>query len=88
MSKSREGRPPRVQRGTGWLKRGLGFDGRRVFHSIRKTVVTLLENAGVQEGVAADIVGHKKQTITFGLYSEGNKASVMAEAIERIEYPL
>jgi hypothetical protein len=42
-----------------------------VFHSISKTVVTLLENAGVSENVAADIVGHEKPRITYGLYSGG-----------------
>ena len=49
----------------------MGFDDRHVFHSIRKTVVTILEDKGVSENVVADIVGHEKNTITFGLYSGG-----------------
>ena len=38
-------------------------------------------------GVAADIVGHEKQTITFGLYSGGNQLEVKREAIEKVKYP-
>lgn len=42
-----------------------------MFHSIRKTVITMLENAGVSENVAADIVGHEKPRIAYGPYSGG-----------------
>lgn len=72
----------------GHLKRSLGFGPEYVFHSIRKTVATLLENAGVPEGVTADIMGHEKQTITYGLYSGGNTFEVMRDAIEKLAYPI
>ena len=42
-----------------------------VFSPIRKTVVTVLGNLGVLENLAADIVGHEKPRITYGLYSGG-----------------
>ncbi|WP_342071448.1 tyrosine-type recombinase/integrase [Yoonia algicola] len=71
----------------GTLKRGLGFGTDRVFHSIRKTVATQLENAGVPEGVAADILGHEKQTMTYGLYSGGTTLQRKMEAIEELSYP-
>ena len=70
------------------MKERLGFGDEHVFHSIRKTVTTLLENAGVPESVAADIVGHEKQTITYGLYSGGTSLPRMREAIELLEYPI
>jgi len=70
----------------GRLKKVLGHSKTHVFHSIRKTFTTALENAGVTENVAADIVGHKKQTMTYGLYSGGNTLDVKREAIERINY--
>ena len=44
----------------GRLKGSMGFGDNQVFHSIRKTLVTLLENAGVSENLAADIVGHER----------------------------
>jgi len=71
----------------GRLKKSLGFPDKKVFHSIRKTLVTLLENAGISENLAADIVGHEKPRITYGLYSGGATLAVMKEALERVAYP-
>jgi integrase len=71
----------------GRLRRAAGHGPELVFHSLRKTVSTLLENAGVAEGVAADILGHEKKTLTYGLYSTGSSMQVKREAIERIVYP-
>lgn len=71
----------------GRLKTALGFTEQHVFHSIRKTVATLLENAGVPENVAADIIGHDKPTMTYGLYSGGASLEVKREALEKISYP-
>lgn len=70
----------------GRLKKSLGFPDKKVFHSIRKTLVTLLENAGISENLAADIVGHEKPRITYGLYSGGATLVVKKEAIERVAY--
>jgi integrase len=53
----------------------MGFGDEKVFHSIRKTVSTLFEQAEVLEGVAADILGHEKQAMTYGLYSGGSSRS-------------
>jgi integrase len=71
----------------GRLKASLGFDVQHVFHSIRKTFVTLLENAGVSENLAADIVGHEKPRITYGLYSGGATLAEKAPAVELVRYP-
>lgn len=70
----------------GKLKTAEGFGPKQVFHSIRKTVVTILENAEVPEGIVADIVGHEKQTITYGLYSGGSSLARKAEAISCLRY--
>ena len=70
----------------GRLKTAEEYDSQHVFHSIRKTLVTMLENKGVGENVAADIVGHEKPRITYGLYSGGTTLEVMLEAIDRISY--
>jgi site-specific recombinase XerD len=51
------------------LKSRLGFGEEHNFHSIRRTVTHMLETAECPEGVAKDIIGHKKLDITFGLYS-------------------
>jgi hypothetical protein len=69
------------------MKEKLGFTTRQYgFHSIRKTFTTLLENAGVGENITADIIGHEKPRITYGLYSGGSTLETMREAIEKIRY--
>ena len=57
-------RSPAIGKRFGRLKTALGFGPKHVFHSIRSTVATLLENAGVPENVSADIIGHDKDTMT------------------------
>ena len=71
----------------GRLKESMGFSRGHVFHSIRKTVATLLEQAGAAEGVAADILGHEKKTLSYGLYSSGSSMAQKLEAISRVRYP-
>lgn len=70
----------------GRLKQKLGFGDEHVFHSIRKTVITMFENLGVSEGLSADIVGHEKNTMTYGLYSAGHSVVNKAGAINQLEY--
>ena len=68
------------------VKTALGFGSEYDFHSIRRTVSTLLEQGDVVEGVAADILGHNKTTMTYGLYSRGSSVEQMTKAIEAIDY--
>lgn len=72
----------------GRLKKELGFGPQYVFHSIRKTVATELENAGVPEGVSSDILGHEKKTMTYGLYSGGSGLKLKQDALEKLDYPI
>jgi integrase len=70
----------------GYLKKKMGFDDHHVFHCFRNTVITKLENAGISEGITADIVGHEKKTITYGLYSGGTSTKNKFEAVKKIKY--
>ena len=71
----------------GRAKKKLGFDERYVFHSIRKTVATLLEQADVAENVCCDIVGHEKSaTLSYGLYSGGTSLEQKRNAVDKIDY--
>ena len=70
----------------GRLKQKLGFGDEHVFHSIRKTVITIFENLGISEGLSADIVGHEKNTMTYGLYSAGHSVANKAGAIDQLEF--
>ena len=47
----------------------VGHGATKTFHSIRRTVVHPLEGAGVPENLTADIAGHNKTTMSYGLYS-------------------
>ena len=70
----------------GRAKTKLGFGRDKVFHSIRKTVATQLEGAGVPENITADILGHEKQTITYGIYSGGTTLEQKTQAILQLSY--
>lgn len=71
----------------GHLKTSMGFGRSHVFHSTRNTLATVMERAGVPEGVAADIVGHAKKTLTYGLYSSGSAQKQKLKAISMVVYP-
>jgi hypothetical protein len=45
-----------------------------------------MENLECPEHVVADIVGHTKQTITYGLYSGGTRLDVMRKWIDKLEF--
>lgn len=71
----------------GHLKESRGFGPSHVFHSTRNTLSTMMERAGVPEGIAADIVGHDKKTMTYGLYSSGTASAQKLDAISRVIFP-
>lgn len=70
----------------GRLKTKLGYDGRYVFHSLRKTVSTLLERQGLTHNQAAHITGHEKMGETFGTYSAGLTIPQVADFLNEIKY--
>ncbi len=63
------------QKRFGRLKTELGFDSKYTYHSIRKTVATMLDEAGIAEQISADILGHKIRTMTYGVYRGTNSRS-------------
>lgn len=72
----------------GRLKKEMGFPETQVFHSIRHTVAYQFKNAGIQEAIAADILGHDYDGITFGVYAnEQAKLEKLAEVIRTLAYP-
>jgi len=53
-----------IGRRFGRINTKVGFGPEHVFHSIRKTVVTILESASVPENIVADIVAQEKPRVT------------------------
>lgn len=69
------------------LKTKLGYGPDHVFHNTRSTLITLMQQAGVPETVATDVVGHDKGTMTYGLYSGGSSMKQKLQAISKVTYP-
>jgi integrase len=67
------------------LKRKLGFGDTLTLHSIRHTVMTMLEDAGVMPGVSADLLGHAKQGMAR-TYAKTVSLKTKREAIEKLRY--
>ncbi|MCY1222765.1 Phage integrase family protein [compost metagenome] len=67
------------------LKRNLNYGKEKTFHSLRHSLATQLERAEIAENIAADILGHKKTTMSYGLYSGGTSIAARLEAISKIE---
>jgi integrase len=61
-------------------------DSAVVFHSLRKNFASQLERSGVPENIAQQIIGHAKQSLTYGLYSHGVKMETLRDAVERVSY--
>ena len=70
----------------GRLKTKCGYGGDYVFHSFRKGVATQLETAKVSENIAARILGHDLNTMSYGLYSGGVSLEVLSEAIAHLSW--
>ncbi|MGK2873436.1 MAG: tyrosine-type recombinase/integrase [Alphaproteobacteria bacterium] len=68
------------------LKRELGFGARHVFHSLRGTVITMLERANVPEGTVQDIVGHERSTLTGSTYSGKTTFEMRRDALAKLIY--
>ena len=68
------------------LKDKLGFDTSYGFHSFRSTLSNLFETVGVNETFAARIIGHKIDTMTYGLYSEDIPWDKKVEAMAKVSY--
>ena len=76
-----------VSKRFGRLKKEMGFEAKKVFHSIRKCVVTQLDRAGYRETSIANLVGHDNPNMTTGRYSAGIDAPVMLPMIKSLKYP-
>jgi len=73
----------------GRLKSSLGYDGRYVFHSFRKTVITQLENARYHKNLVQRLVGQEiaeGDSMAFGRYSGGVTLDVLRDMVEKIDY--
>jgi integrase len=69
------------------LRTEMEFDGRYVFHSIRKTVSTLLKRAGVGGNMIDELLGWEKAKVMREHYADDFTLDQKRKAIERLDYP-
>ena len=70
------------------LRESLGFMAKqeKTLHSIRNSVITALERAGVPEGTVQDIVGHQRSTLTGSTYSGKSTLEMRRKALAKLTY--
>ncbi len=67
--------------------RAIGItDPGAVFHTLRNTFSQALETAGVPESTAKLIIGHERESLTYGLYSHGVPLQVLRQAVELVTF--
>jgi integrase len=67
--------------------RRLGFaDQALTFHTLRNAFMQRCEAAGVPESTTKLLVGHARQSLTYGLYSPGIELKLLTEAVQSISY--
>jgi len=70
----------------GRLKTAAGFDKGFVFHSIRKTTITLMHQAGADIAVMPAVVGHETGLFSLDRYSAGPSMQQKAKVIELLSF--
>jgi integrase len=75
-----------VSKAFGRYRRACGVPDGTDNHSFRRTVVTLLEAAGVGQVAIARFVGHKVGTLAGDTYSEGGSKANSLETSKRLRY--
>lgn len=70
----------------GRLKTAAGFDKGFVFHSIRKTTITLMHQAGADIAVMPAVVGHEHSSFTLSRYSAGPSMPQKRQVIELLSF--
>ena len=70
----------------GRLKQTLGYGPDYVFHSLRRSFSTQLENAGVERTTVSRLMGHELGDQTFGGYSDGLHFEKLQSAIAKLNF--
>ncbi len=70
----------------GRYRRSCGVPDGTDFHSYRRNVITILENAGVGQVAISRYVGHKVGTLAGDSYSEGGDRANSLESSRRIKF--
>ncbi|HBO6758807.1 TPA: tyrosine-type recombinase/integrase, partial [Pseudomonas aeruginosa] len=61
------------------------IDPRKTFHSFRHTFIDDLREAGVQDSLIKQMVGHEDHSVTFKVYGSRLQLTAMLDALQFIE---
>ena len=76
-----------MQKALGRYRQRIGLDGPTDFHSTRRNLARLLENAKVYPLAAQRYMGHKPEDLTFGLYAGKGEPEALQEVALLVHYP-
>jgi integrase len=91
LNKNADGREGQSQPASKWfarykLKHGFQTNRVKVFHSFRHNFINELNKLDVRENIAATIVGHEHEPITYGTYGGRAPVEFLNEIVQKIEY--
>ncbi|MFA0132194.1 tyrosine-type recombinase/integrase [Vibrio splendidus] len=82
----RDGYATAASKWYGRFKTSLGFNKGHDFHSFRHTFANELKNALVPSIVAAELLGHTQETISYERYGKELKLEIKLDAIKKLEH--
>lgn len=85
LKHERDGYGTAASKWFGRFKKSLGFERGYDFHSFRHTVATQLKNRNVSPVIAAELLGHIQNNITYDRYGKSIDISTLRAAIMEIE---
>ena len=69
-----------------WLRKEVGLPEGVVFHSLRNTFATRLENLGVPKNHISQLLGHEDGNMALDVYSDGLAIEPLRKSIAKLNY--
>ncbi|OEC83161.1 hypothetical protein A9D46_12170 [Photobacterium damselae subsp. damselae] len=85
LKQERDGFGTAASKWFGRFKNKLGFERGHDFHSFRHTTATQLKHAEISSVVAAELLGHSQNNITYDRYGKGMSLKILKQAINVID---
>ena len=74
------------QKKLGRLRKKIGIPEGVVFHTLRNTFATQMENLDIPKNHISQLMGHADSNMALDLYSKGPKIELLAESIKKLTY--
>ena len=75
-----------IQKKLGKLRKKIGIPEGVVFHTLRNTFVTRMENIGVPRNHISQLMGHEDSNMALTVYSSGIVIEGLVESINKLSY--